>query len=201
MNAHRFPRRLLAALLSSLLIAAPNGQAQSSSSTPNLPNLGDASREDLSPVMERRLGEEIMHDIKRNKDYLDDPPITEYMNELGEKLVQARPGARGDANYEYFFFVVRDTQLNAFALPGGNIGVHSALLLAAQTESELASVLSHEIGHVAQRHIARQIGGAEGGCADSSGGNDPGSAGGEIQSGTRQWACSWAARAWPSSVS
>jgi predicted Zn-dependent protease len=161
-NAHRFPRRLLAALLSSLLIAAPNGQAQSSSATPNLPTLGDASREDLSPVMERRLGEEIMHDIKRNKDYLDDPPITEYMNELGEKLVQARPGARGDANYDYFFFVVRDTQMNAFALPGGNIGVHSALLLAAQTESELASVLSHEIGHVAQRHIARQIGAQKG---------------------------------------
>jgi predicted Zn-dependent protease len=161
-NAHRFPRRLLAVLLSSLLIAAPNGQAQIKSSTPNLPTLGDASREDLSPVLERKLGDEIMHDIKRDKDYLDDPPILEYLNELGQKLVAARPGARGDANYDYFFFAVRDTQLNAFALPGGNIGVHSALLLAAQTESELASVLSHEVGHVAQRHIARQLGNQKG---------------------------------------
>ncbi|MGO4379117.1 M48 family metallopeptidase [Pseudoduganella sp. RAF19] len=158
MNAHRFPRRLLAALLSSLLITAPNGQAQSATTTPNLPTLGDASREDLSPVMEQRLGEEIMNDIRRDRDYLDDPPIIEYLNNLGQTLVAARPGARGDANYSYFFFVVRDPMLNAFALPGGNIGVHSSLLLAAQTESELASVLSHEIGHVAQRHIARQIG-------------------------------------------
>lgn len=154
-NALRFRRPLLAALVSGLLAAAPAGQAQNQ---PNLPNLGDTSREDLSPVMEKRLGEEIMQGIKRDKDYLDDPPTIEYLNNFGINLVNARPGARGDANFDYFFFVVRDPMLNAFALPGGNIGVHSALLLAAQTESELASVLSHEIGHVAQRHIARQIG-------------------------------------------
>ncbi|MEG1055578.1 MAG: M48 family metalloprotease, partial [Janthinobacterium sp.] len=69
-----------------------------------------------------------------------------------------RPSVRGETNYDYFFFAVRDPQLNAFALPGGFIAVHSALLLAAQTEAELASVLSHEIGHVAQRHIARMLG-------------------------------------------
>nr|WP_307724850.1 M48 family metalloprotease [Pseudoduganella flava] len=126
--------------------------------TPSLPNLGDTSREALSPITERKLGEEIMQSIRFNQDYLDDPPIVEYLNNLGNNLVAARPGARGDANYDYFFFCVRDPQLNAFALPGGFIGVHSALLLAAQTESELASVLSHEIGHVAQRHIARQLG-------------------------------------------
>ncbi|WP_170304254.1 M48 family metalloprotease [Duganella radicis] len=125
---------------------------------PNLPALGGTENQDLSPLMERKLGEEIMRDIRRDRDYLDDAPILEYMNNFGNALVDARPGARGEAKYDYFFFVVRDPQLNAFALPGGFIAVHSALLLQAQNESELASVLGHEIGHVVQRHIARSIG-------------------------------------------
>ncbi|MBV8123343.1 MAG: M48 family metallopeptidase, partial [Paucibacter sp.] len=112
----------------------------------------------LSPLMERKLGEEIMRDIRRDHDFLDDGPILEYLNNFGNALVAARPGARGEASFDYYFFAVRDPQLNAFALPGGFIAVHSALLLAAQTESELASVLSHEIGHVVQRHIARSLG-------------------------------------------
>ena len=65
---------------------------------------------------------------------------------------------RGEANFDFNFFAVRDPRINAFALPGGFIGVHSELILSAQNESQLASVLAHEIGHVAQRHIARMIG-------------------------------------------
>ncbi|WP_460838692.1 M48 family metalloprotease [Noviherbaspirillum agri] len=124
----------------------------------NLPSLGDTEREALSPLMERRLGEQIMHSIRRDRDYLDDAPVTEYLNNFGVSLLSVRPETRGEADYDYFFFAVRDPILNAFALPGGFIGVHSALILAAQNESELASVLSHEIGHVAQRHIARMLG-------------------------------------------
>jgi predicted Zn-dependent protease len=152
---------LLLAVSTACSAAATPGE-QVISRAPNLPTLGDTSREDLSPIMERKLGEEIMRDIRRDRDYLDDPPILEYLNSFGADLVAARPGARGDANFDYFFFIVRDPMLNAFALPGGNIGIHSSLLLAAQTESELASVLSHEIGHVAQRHIARQLGAQKG---------------------------------------
>lgn len=124
----------------------------------NLPSLGDTERQELSPIMERRLGEEIMRDVRRDRDYLDDPVVLEYLNNFGSSLVSVRPDARGEAGYDFFFFAVRDPSLNAFALPGGFIGVHSALVLAAQSESELASVLSHEIGHVAQRHIARMLG-------------------------------------------
>ncbi|WP_293779245.1 M48 family metalloprotease [uncultured Oxalicibacterium sp.] len=123
-----------------------------------LPNLGDTEREELSPIMERKLGEQIMRQIRRNRDYLDDAPTQEYLNNLGATLLAARPDARGEAQYDYFFFVVRDPMLNAFALPGGFIGAHSGLILAAQNESELASVMAHEIGHVAQRHIARMLG-------------------------------------------
>ena len=124
----------------------------------NLPSLGDTEREELSPIMERKLGEQIMRQLQRNRDYLDDAPLQEYLNNLGATLLAVRPDARGEAQYDFFFFAVRDPVLNAFALPGGFIGVHSGLVLAAQTESELASVMSHEIGHVAQRHIARMIG-------------------------------------------
>ena len=149
------------AIAAALLVAMPMAMAQNAlapAKIPNLPALGDTERQDLSPLMERKLGEEIMRDIRRDRDFLDDGPILEYLNTFGNSLVAARPDARGEANFDYYFFAVRDPQLNAFALPGGFIAVHSALLLAAQSESELASVLGHEIGHVAQRHIARSIG-------------------------------------------
>lgn len=132
--------------------------AQRLSDITNLPTLGDAERGTLSPQMERRLGERIMRDIVRDPDYLDDAPTLEYMNEFGNGLLAAQPELRGETDFNFSFFVVRDPMLNAFALPGGFIAVHSALLLAAQTESELASVVAHEIGHVTQRHIARQLG-------------------------------------------
>ena len=123
-----------------------------------LPTLGDSARADLSPVLERRLGEEIMNDIRRDRDYLDDDPILEFLNNFGMNLVLTAPGTRGETNADFFFFAVRDPMINAFALPGGFIAVHSQLLIVAQNESELASVLSHEIGHVSQRHIARMLG-------------------------------------------
>ncbi|MFC5551265.1 M48 family metalloprotease [Massilia aerilata] len=141
-------------------LAAPTTPTTPVLRTPDatLPTLGDAARADLSPVIERKLGEEIMNDIRRDRDYLDDDAIIEYLNNFGENLVSFAPGARGETNADFFFFAVRDPMINAFALPGGFIGVHSQLLIAAQNESELASVLSHEIGHVQQRHIARMLG-------------------------------------------
>jgi predicted Zn-dependent protease len=137
---------------------SPVALMPTSSDAQNLPNLGDTEREELSPTMERKLGEQIMHDIRRDRDYLDDEAVSEYMNNFGQALVSARPESRGEAGFDFFFFVVRDPQMNAFALPGGFIGVHSALIMAAQNENELASVMAHEIGHVAQRHIARMLG-------------------------------------------
>jgi predicted Zn-dependent protease len=159
LSPSRWHRLLAAACMSTaaaLAIAAPGPLAKPDNT--NLPTLGDTARQDLSPVLERRLGEEIMNDIRRDHDYLDDDPILEYLNNFGNVLVEAAPGARGESNFDFFFFAVRDPMLNAFALPGGFIAVHSALLIAAQNESELASVMSHEIGHVEQRHIARMLG-------------------------------------------
>lgn len=148
-------RGLQAALLAACMItplAAPSlVRAQ------NLPTLGDTSREELSPLAERKLGEQIMSSVRRDPDFLDDAPLSEYLNRLGDQMLATRPGARGEAAYNFEFFAVRDPVLNAFAFPGGFIGFHSGLILAAQSESELASVMGHEIGHVEQRHIARML--------------------------------------------
>ncbi len=151
-------RRSACALAVAVLASSLPGRAQTTPNNTVLPTLGDSARGDLSPIMERKLGEEIMHDIRRDPDFLDDDAVLEYLNNFGSGLVAAVPSVRGETNNDLYFFAVRDPMINAFALPGGFIAVHSALLLAAQTESELASVLSHEIGHVAQRHIARMIG-------------------------------------------
>lgn len=121
----------------------------------DLPDLGDVASSDLSPLMERRIGESIMQEIRwRDASYLDDPEIEGYVNRLGRRLVAASD--QSDRRFE--FFVINDSSLNAFALPGGYIGLHSGLILAAETESELASVLGHEIAHVTQRHIAQLFG-------------------------------------------
>jgi len=145
-------RRLIVALVACAL-AAPGGIAPARAQAPNLPALGDAAADDLSPANERRLGEQIMRQARRDPTYLADPDTFEYLNALGYKLVAASPARHTD----FEFFAVRDPMLNAFALPGGFIGVHSGLVLGAVNESELASVLAHEIGHVEQRHIARML--------------------------------------------
>ena len=119
-----------------------------------LPDLGEMERSGLSVSAEKRLGERIMLEIRRDPAYLDDPEIVGYVSQLGQRLAGHIEGAR----QPFEFFVVRDPMLNAFALPGGYIGVHSALILAARSESELAGVLAHEISHVTQSHLARLFG-------------------------------------------
>jgi predicted Zn-dependent protease len=142
-------RVTVAALAVSLVVAAPPALPQFD----NLPRLGDASDEDLSPTAERRLGEAIMREVRRDASVSDDVEITDYLNRLGSRLT----GTAAASGQSFELFLVLDGTLNAFALPGGYIGVHSGLILATQTESELASVLSHEMGHVTQRHIARML--------------------------------------------
>ena len=102
-----------------------------------------------------RIGEQVMADIRfHDPSYLDDAEVTEYLNLLGGRLVAVAPNVR----QAFEFFVIRDPQINAFALPGGFIGVNTGLITSSASESELASVLAHEIAHVVQRHIARMVG-------------------------------------------
>ena len=143
-----WPRSLNAFLVAVLLAAAPRALPQA------LPDLGSAGDLVLSPQAERRIGESVLLDIRRDPAYLDDPEIADYLNTLGGRLVQANPAAR----QEFEFFAMRDNVVNAFALPGGFVGVNTGLINLADTESELAAVLAHEVAHVSQRHIARGLG-------------------------------------------
>lgn len=120
-----------------------------------LPELGDASATSVPPQTERRIGEDVMREIRfRDPAYVEDAEVTDYLQGLGRQLVAQMPGARPD----FEFFAMRDPAINAFALPGGFVGVNTGLITLAESESELASVLAHEIAHVAQHHIARLIG-------------------------------------------
>lgn len=120
----------------------------------DLPELGDVASNELSPAMEKKIGQQIMNEIRwREPTYLDDPDIENYLNQLGARLV----AVSNDPGLGFQFFAIEDPSINAFAMPGGFIGVHTGLILSAQTESELAGVLAHEISHVTQRHIARQV--------------------------------------------
>lgn len=118
-----------------------------------LPELGDSSQLVLTPQDERRIGEEIMRDVSSSGEVIRDVEVVDYLQGLGYRLA----ANSGELPQKFTFFVVKDPSINAFALPAGIIGVHSGLILAATSESELASVISHEIGHVTQHHIARMI--------------------------------------------
>jgi beta-barrel assembly-enhancing protease len=158
---HRVVKKALAALLSaSLALSTPWAQAQV-----RLPALGDSASEDLPVGTERRLGEQIMREIKRDPAYLDDPVLLDYVRSLWRPLLQAAR-ARGDIGAEieqafaWNLFLVQDRSVNAFALPGGHVGVHLGLIAVTATRDELAAVLAHELSHVSQRHIARSMGSA-----------------------------------------
>lgn len=161
MSAFPFARRTVAAALVALLASQPALPATAAEASLNttlpaaLPNLGDAESEDLSPITERKLGDEIMRQAREAGDIFEDPEATEYLNQFGANLVAHAPVGEGAQNFQ--FFLVNDPNINAFALPGGYIGINSGLLVATQSESELASVMAHEMGHVIQRHVARSI--------------------------------------------
>lgn len=119
----------------------------------NLPSLGAIAGAELSPNDEYKLGSSLMHRIRADANYLDDPELHEYLNRIGYQLV-----SRAQSHtYTFEFFPIRDDSLNAFALPGGFIAIHTGTIIHAQSENELAGVMGHEIGHVTQRHIARML--------------------------------------------
>lgn len=118
-----------------------------------LPDLGSADTAELSGPQEQALGASIMRELRASGVVYDDAELADWLNRFGRRLTITSP-ARGRA---FEFFPVQDASINAFALPGGYIGVHTGLLATAATESELASVLGHEIGHVTQHHIARML--------------------------------------------
>ncbi len=116
-----------------------------------LPDLGDASDAVLSDKQERTIGNRVMREVRIDPAYVDDPEISDYVKVLGNRLLGAADAPRRPIE----FFVVQDDAVNAFALIGGHIGLHTGLILLTRNESELAGVVGHEIAHILQRHQSR----------------------------------------------
>ena len=116
--------------------------------------MGSSSNKVLPLSMEQELGDYYMRILRQQIPVLNDPQIRSYINELGFRLVAENEDAN---SRQFYFFVVNDPAINAFAMPGGYIAINSGLILNADTESELAGVMAHEIAHVTQRHIARRL--------------------------------------------
>ena len=118
-----------------------------------IPDMGSPADAILNKSQEAQIGRAIMRSIRMSGQLVEDPQITEYINEIGHRIA----AQTNDGDHEFTFFVVNDSRINAFALPGGYIGVHTGLIDATRSEDELAGVLAHEVAHVTQRHIARSI--------------------------------------------
>ena len=140
-------------LLILLVVAVLSATTASLADDIKLPDMGSPADAVLSKNDEAQIGAAIMRQINASGMIIKDPQVTEYVSTIGHRV--AAHANNGD--YKFTFFVVDDPTINAFALPGGYIGVHTGLLEATRTEDELAGVLAHEIAHVTQRHIARAV--------------------------------------------
>lgn len=153
------PRRMTEWMLAAVLaVTASSAGAQSdipngSIDGYNLPDMGTPADTAMSPAEERKLGAQVVTQLRAQHAIIDDPALDEYLSKIGARLLAHtdRPGM------DLHFYVIDNDDINAFALPGGYIGVNAGLIMATQSESELASVMAHELAHVTQRHIARQI--------------------------------------------
>ncbi|WP_206486372.1 M48 family metalloprotease [Thalassotalea sp. G2M2-11] len=140
------------AALFSLLISSFYSYAQQDNKN-KLPEIGGAGLSVLSIDKERQIGDAMMRHLRASQPIVHDPVLTEYINDIGNRMVRHA----NDVNYNFKFFLINNNELNAFAFFGGHIVIHTGLLITADNESELASVIAHEISHVTQRHLARRM--------------------------------------------
>lgn len=135
---------LTACAVTAAAVAAPHD---------NLPDIGSPADMVFTRSQADGIGRSVLHQLREQGSVLEDPEVADYITSLGFRI--AAYAHEGDHRFE--FFVVNDDAINAFALPGGYIGINTGLITSTRTESELAGVLAHEIAHVTQKHIARRI--------------------------------------------
>ena len=165
----RCPRRLLrrlrlaACLLPCAALLAPPVWAQTAVNpdpgyASNLPALGDPAQGGLSSVQEKRLGDIIMREMRQEPAYLHDSLLRDYLQAIVDRLTPAaRRTAEMEAPKRFHVFLLRDRSFNAFALPGGWIGVHTGMVIDAESHDQVAAVFAHEMSHITQRHIAQRL--------------------------------------------
>ena len=117
-----------------------------------IPSMGAASGAELSPALERTLGNAIMEQGRRSPEYVSDPDINQYLTDMGRKLAQYGPAMAQPVTV----FALRDSSINAFALPGGFVYITRQLVALCNSEAEMAGVLGHEVGHTAARHSEKR---------------------------------------------
>lgn len=142
----RFNLAWLPLVMAGLVFATPSAAV-------NLPDMGASVDSVLSPQQEKAIGKSFMRQVRAHMTVVDDPEIADYIQSLGDTLA----ANTNERHSGFTFFVVGSGAINAFAAPGGYIGVNSGLITASYSESELAGVMAHEIAHVTQRHIARRF--------------------------------------------
>ncbi len=126
---------------------------QGKTASDKLPDIGTAGITALTIDKEMMIGDQLMRQIRGHGGVLFDPVLQDYLQDVGNRLVVLSD----DVRFPFTFFFVKNPQINAFAFYGGHIGINTGLVAAADNESELASVLAHEIAHVTQRHLARRM--------------------------------------------
>jgi predicted Zn-dependent protease len=119
----------------------------------DLPEIGVVASSAISLDKEVLIGDALMRQLRGQAPIINDPLLDEYIQDLGNRLVAQADNVK----FPYKFFILNSPDINAFAFFGGHIGIHTGLIFNARNESELASVLAHEVSHVTQRHIARSI--------------------------------------------
>ena len=142
--------RLVIVLTACLLTAAAAADPQR-----DLPDIGSAADTVFTRSQGEAIGRSVLRQLREQGSVLEDPEVAEYIMDLGSRIASQAH----DGEHSFEFFVVNDDAINAFALPGGYVGINSGLITATRSESELAGVLGHEIAHVTQKHIARRIAG------------------------------------------
>ena len=152
-NGHTLSTLIRTGCIATLLLAALAAAPRAAADDINLPDIGSPADAVLSKSDEARVGRAIMAQIRMSGQVIEDPLVTEYINDIGHRIA----AHTNEGEHDFTFFMVDDSRINAFAIPGGYIGVHTGLLDATRNEDELAGVLAHEIAHVTQRHIARAL--------------------------------------------
>jgi beta-barrel assembly-enhancing protease len=143
-----------AAVSASMSVAYSQGVGQSfKGSGQDLPELGSPANAAVSLDDEYRVGLSYVAEIRKSGIILTDPEIAQYAQEIGHSLSSHAE----EGQHQFYYFVIREPDVNAFAIPGGFVAIHSGLILATRNENELAGVLAHETAHVTQRHIVRQL--------------------------------------------